>query len=117
GSITPALARQLGEFIARLHQQGVMFRSLHLGNILLDDDGQLGLIDIADMRCWPWPLNRWQRARNFVHFFRYVDNAWVLAPDVATTLAEAYCNTAKSPAFLRQAIQTLLKKHQKQAHS
>lgn len=117
GAITPALARQLGQFIARLHQQGVMFRSLHLGNILLGDDSRLGLIDIADMRCWPWPLNRWQRARNFGHFFRYVDNAWVLTPDVAALLADAYFGATDSPASLHQTVQALLHKHQKQAHS
>ncbi len=117
GGITPALARQLGEFIARLHQQGVMFRSLHLGNILLGDNGELGLIDIADMRCWPWPLNRWQRARNFSHFFRYADNAWVLSPDVATALTQAYFETTDSPPPLREAVHALLQKHQKQARS
>ena len=37
------LARDLGNFIARLHHAGIYFRSLHLGNILKMPNGQLGL--------------------------------------------------------------------------
>ncbi|HEY9037241.1 MAG TPA: lipopolysaccharide kinase InaA family protein [Pseudomonadales bacterium] len=117
GELTPPVARQLGEFIARLHQQGVMFRSLHLGNILLGDNGELGLIDIADMRCRPWPLNRWQRARNFAHFFRYADNAWALSPAMAADITQAYFACTPSPASLRAAVTALLQKHQKKAHN
>ena len=117
GALTPAVARQLGEFIAQLHQQGVMFRSLHMGNILIGDNGRLGLIDIADMRCRPWPLNRWQRARNFAHFFRYADNAWVLSPAMAAEITTAYFDHHKSPASLHRAVEALLQKHQKKAHN
>ena len=45
------LIRLLGQFMARLHEKGICFRSLHLGNVVLTPDHELGLIDIADMRC------------------------------------------------------------------
>lgn len=62
-------------FIARLHDKGIYFRSLHFENIILHE-GQLGLIDIADMKIYPQPLNRKLRERNFQHFLRYPrDNA------------------------------------------
>ncbi len=41
---------QLGAFIAQLHEKGVYFRSAHLGNVVLTPEGELGLIDIADLR-------------------------------------------------------------------
>lgn len=66
---------ELAKFIAQLHQKGILFRSLHPGNVVLTPDGSFGLIDILDCR-FSWfgrPLNRWQRARNFQHFFRYED--------------------------------------------
>lgn len=40
----------LAEFYAQLHAAGVLFRSIHLGNVLQLDDGRMGLIDVTD--CW-----------------------------------------------------------------
>lgn len=62
---------QLGAFIAELHQKGIHFRSLHLGNIVLTPDGKMGLIDIADMKIYPWPLWFNTRLRSFRHLTRY----------------------------------------------
>jgi hypothetical protein len=57
----------LAGFMARLHASGVLFRSIHLGNILVLEDGGFGLIDVADMTVRPWPLGLYRRARNFRH--------------------------------------------------
>ena len=65
------LSRKVGAYIGRLHDAGVMFRSLHFGNIIQLADGCFGLIDIADMRINVFPLSLWQRVRNFQHVFRY----------------------------------------------
>jgi hypothetical protein len=65
------LIRQLGAFIAELHAKGVHFRSLHLGNIVLTPAGELGLIDIADMKIYPWSLWFGTRLRSFRHLTRY----------------------------------------------
>lgn len=66
--VDPAQRRRLrGEltrFIVRLHDAGVYFRSLHLGNVVCTPDGRLGLIDFSDLRIYPWPLGRYLRARN-----------------------------------------------------
>lgn len=64
-------ASQLGRFVAKLHKKGVHFRSLHLGNIILTPDGEMGLIDIADMKIYPWPLWFNTRVRSFRHLTRY----------------------------------------------
>ncbi len=72
------LAEQLASFIARLHREGVYFRSLHLGNILLTDNDALGLIDVADMKCQRGPLNAWKRKRNFKHMLRYTKDQQLL---------------------------------------
>ena len=68
------MATALGMFIARLHQLGIHFRSLHMGNILVMPDGQYGLIDISDMSIYPWPLFCNTRIRNFRHLCRYPDD-------------------------------------------
>lgn len=51
-------------FVIELHEKGIYFRSLHLGNVLHLPDGHFGLIDIADARLRPWRLSRHLRRRN-----------------------------------------------------
>jgi hypothetical protein len=51
-------------FVIGLHDKGVYFRSLHLGNVVCTPDGALGLIDFADLRIHPWSLGKYLRTRN-----------------------------------------------------
>ena len=55
----------LGKFMAELHIQGVYFRSCHLGNLLLLENGELGLIDVLDIRFRNGRLTAKERERNF----------------------------------------------------
>lgn len=65
----PGLMQCLGAFIAALHDKGVYFRSLHPGNVVFNG-AEPGLIDVLDLRFGSWPLNRWERRRNWRHFLR-----------------------------------------------
>lgn len=51
-------------FVRRLHDRGIYFRSLHLGNVVMSPCGELGLIDISDVRVHRGPLSRFWRERN-----------------------------------------------------
>jgi serine/threonine protein kinase len=62
----------LVELIRSLHASGIYFRSLHLGNIVVTPDNQLGLIDVADMRFLRAPLPKHLVRRNLQHFARYI---------------------------------------------
>lgn len=73
------LKARFGEFIARLHQNGIYFRSAHLGNVVLTPQDTLGLIDIADLRTYRKPLRKGLRLRNFKHMLRYrQEREWLL---------------------------------------
>ncbi|WXL25243.1 O-antigen ligase family protein [Ectopseudomonas mendocina] len=73
-----ALVQRFGELLANLHAKGVYFRSAHLGNVLLLPDGNLGLIDLADMQISGKPLTRGKRRRNLKHIQRYEqDRHWL----------------------------------------
>lgn len=83
-----SLREQLGCFIALLHRKGVYFRSLHLGNIVLTPNGELGLIDIADLNVRRSCLMSLTRGRNMKHLQRYRDDyAWLTTGQY---FAEAY---------------------------
>jgi hypothetical protein len=58
------LKRLFTAFVIRLHSLGIYFRSLHLGNVVLTPAGELGLIDIADLRLYRGPLSAFMRRRN-----------------------------------------------------
>ncbi|WP_339523276.1 lipopolysaccharide kinase InaA family protein [Pseudomonas sp. EA_35y_Pfl2_R111] len=63
---------RLADYIHHLHQQGIYFRSLHLGNVLLTPCGGFGLIDFLDMRFKRRPLGSRMIRRNFQHMYNYL---------------------------------------------
>lgn len=64
----------LGQFLARLHDQGIFFRSAHFGNIIYTPEKQFGLIDISDMSISRFPLGIIKRLRNLKHIFRIAED-------------------------------------------
>ncbi len=70
--------KKIATFFVRLHKKGIYFRSLHLGNIVVQPNGDLGLIDIADMRCYRRSLSKAKRLRNLRHMSRYKDDVGYL---------------------------------------
>lgn len=84
------LANRFGRLLAQLHESGVYFRSLHLGNVLLLPDLQLGLIDFADMRLERKRLSLWKRRRNLKHMKRYEEDRRWLFEEHAEDLKGGY---------------------------
>lgn len=54
---------QLSQLVAHLFDHGMIFRSLHTGNVIVMPEGQMGLIDFSDMRFYRAPLGPRRRAR------------------------------------------------------
>ena len=96
-SVRQVLVERFGKFLAQLHQQGVYFRSLHLGNVLLMDDGEFALIDIADMRFFPSPLRIALRQRNLRHMQRYPEDRRWLFEEQLPELLKGYAVQASRP--------------------
>jgi len=72
-------AEQFGAFLGLLHEKGVYFRSLHLGNVLRLPDNHFGLIDLSDMSISQRPVSSGKRRRNLKHMLRYPnDKHWLL---------------------------------------
>lgn len=62
---------EFGRFLGQLHRQGVYFRSLHFGNLVVGDGGVFGLIDVADLEFRAAPLPPSLVVRNLRHLLRY----------------------------------------------
>ena len=97
-AVRQALIERFGKFMAQLHEQGVYFRSLHLGNVLVLNDGEFGLIDLADMRIYPSSLSLSMRQRNLRHMQRYTEDRRWLFEDHFDALLQGYAVTASKAA-------------------
>ena len=108
-SLRESLIERFGRFMAQLHERGVYFRSLHLGNVLLLEDGEFGLIDVADMRVYPSALRNTLRQRNLKHMQRYAqDRNWLFEAHFEQ-LAKGYASVASPHATqkIREQVLTL----------
>ncbi|MBK5509945.1 O-antigen ligase family protein [Pseudomonas sp. TH03] len=115
-AVRQALVERFGKFMALLHEQGVYFRSLHLGNVLVLEDGEFGLIDLADMRIYPSSLSLSLRQRNLRHMQRYtVDRRW-LFEDHFEALLQGYAVTASKSAVSNLHRQVLAVSSSAKAH-
>ncbi|HEX2548339.1 MAG TPA: hypothetical protein VHM20_00820 [Gammaproteobacteria bacterium] len=64
----------VAQYIASLHQKGIFFRSLHLENLLFDNNKGFSLIDIVDVKLNRGPLNIFLRYRNLKHMLTISDD-------------------------------------------
>jgi len=102
------LRARFGAFVAELHNKGIYFRSLHLGNVVLGSDGALGLIDIADLTAGRRSLSKRKRLRNFRHIFRYPSDQEWLTGNGDTVFFNSYALTAKPAIDSSQLAQVIL---------
>lgn len=56
------------EFIAILHSNGIYFRDLHFGNIIMHNN-DFAIIDLASAKIKKRPLSIRERARNLAHLY------------------------------------------------
>lgn len=110
GKFDGSMAGRLGGFIAELHRKGVHFHSLHLGNVLLCPGGGFGLIDISNMKIFPWPLGTRTRMRNFGHIFRYQEDLGILTGVGIKEFMAGYLQE-KSAQHLKQSLDVILKRY------
>lgn len=96
GQADESLMYRVGVFLARLHRQGVFFRSVHPGNIVIDGP-RIGLIDVLDMKVRPWSLSRWARRRNWPHFLRCAEDRPYLTEELISAVLRGYYDAADLP--------------------
>ncbi|CAA6676972.1 MULTISPECIES: lipopolysaccharide kinase InaA family protein [unclassified Lentimonas] len=105
GEEAKTLIEQFGCFVAKLHAEGVLFRSLHFGNVLVTPEQDLALIDIVDISFRRRGLTSKQRIRNFAHIGRYAEDHALFTKTGEQTFIEAYLNAAQVNPEERAALQ------------
>jgi len=92
---------RFGAFLGALHEKGVYFRSLHLGNVLHLPDGSLGLIDLSDMSISRRALPACKRKRNLKHMLRYKEDSRFLLQQHTDHWLDGYAKSSGSAAAQR----------------
>lgn len=78
GECPEDIRKRFWEFVEKVQNLGVYFRSMHLGNVVLTPEGELGLIDISDMRIKRKKLSANLVKRNLDHIkVDPKDTAWL----------------------------------------
>jgi hypothetical protein len=95
------------QYWVALHEQGIFFRGMHLGNILKQDAGGFAVIDIEDCYFYPGPVSLLKRARNIAHVLRRKKDRAVL-PDVDKVL-ELYCSVSALHPIKQQLLTRFVK--------
>jgi len=102
------LFRSFARYLCFLHEKGVYFRSVHPGNILLRKDGSMGLIDIQDIRFWPWALGAKTRARNFRHLYNSDEHSLAMRDFGYQRFADLYLQEVSAGNRRRQQLRSLI---------
>jgi len=103
---------KVGALLAELHGQGFLFRSVHLGNIVSMPDGELALIDVSDLRRWPWGgLPYGWRVRNFGHIWRYPEDRTIIRLWGVAKFVNAYLDRAALDGDERRRLGARLEKY------
>ena len=61
----------LAQYFYDLHEKGIIFRAIHLGNVIQTPDGKYGLIDFTDITFLKHPAPLARRAANIATPLRY----------------------------------------------
>jgi len=83
--------QQFGQFVSRLHDKGIHFRSLHLGNVLVTPNGSFALIDIVDMTFQHFGKSTIsKRLRNLRHIARYKEDRQLMVSEGDNVFIDSY---------------------------
>lgn len=86
---------ELARFYAALHDKGVLFRSIHLGNVIKLDVGSFALIDVTDVRFSRRSLQADERAQNLGYAWSYRGDKPYFTPAVSAELVRNYLALAQ----------------------
>lgn len=99
------LMEQFASFFAELHDKGVLFRSVHFNNVIVNDlQGPLGLIDIADMKVFNKKLSFIRRIRNLRHLTRYSEDRQSIREFGVERFVDIYFNKARQTGLRKKAF-------------
>ena len=106
--LTVAEIKYLAKFTSTLHNEGIYFKAMHLGNLVLNK--KIYLIDIAKINFYPWPLWFNTRIRAFKRIFKYKDDLKNFGDKNLNIFLTYYCQFSKIGPIKQHIFLFLIKK-------
>ncbi len=91
-------------YVKILHEKGVLFRAIHLSNLLCQGEKKFALVDIADVKIQRRSLSLYQRYRNLKHLFLYGEDRNKWEERGIINWLEYYCDIANLNFFARKIL-------------
>jgi len=98
------LLERFSAFLARLHNQGIYFRAIHFGNVIVLQSGDFGLIDVSEIRTSRWSLGIGKRIRNFKPIFRYKEDLHAIQAFGLDLFLDIYLRSSNLPPNARRSF-------------
>ncbi len=105
----PSLCR----YIHSLHEKGIFFRSIHLGNIIRLPGGEYGLIDFTDVTFTRHPVSLVRRAANLAFPLRYREDVERMEAAGLPDLVETYLGILRPTPEQKELFLQTLKRYKK----
>ncbi len=86
--------RDIARFLHSIHEKGVYFRSIHLGNIIDLDHSNFGLIDFTDVTFYRSPIPLKRRAHNIHFIYKYQEDRHKMEQTPSPWIKESYLEQA-----------------------
>lgn len=99
----------LAAFIAKLHQKGIFFRSIHLENLLRLNNGDIALLDIVDIQFKKRAISSYLRFRNLKHLFQIKEDKQFWTHVNTAEFLKNYFKFAELSYFKRKIISFFLR--------
>lgn len=103
----------LAKFIYELHEKGILFRSIHLGNVIQCSAGGYGLIDFTDTEFHHKPLPAEKRAMNLSTPLRYEKDLNAMKEAGLPSLLDAYLDIYRADEPTRARFQQVVSERKK----
>lgn len=100
-------------YILDLHEKGILFRSIHLGNIILLPDGTYGLIDFTDVKYFNQPVSLDRRAANLAFPLRYPEDVDRMNAAGLPSMPESYLDLLKPDTQQKERFMKVLNQYSK----
>lgn len=104
------LYEKIAIFLALLHQNGINFRSIHLGNLVYEKEEGIALIDISSMKFKKSSLSLWQRYKNILKLVSMKKQRKLWSKNYINNFLIKYCSNTQL-SFLSQRILKFLVKY------
>lgn len=101
----------LCQYILMLHDKGIFFRSIHLGNIILLPDNSYGLIDFTDVRIYKKSVPLLRRAANLATPMRYSEDTDRIEVAQLPNLIECYLSALEPNARDKERFLAKIKRY------